>query len=88
MKKQLNDQEIETLLAQYDSKTLDTMFRTLWTKYIKDDIENHAKDLDIELSNDQIQTLAEQYVFDGEYDANLSHWSNIENLIYNNYQNN
>lgn len=88
-KKHLNEREIKKLFKQFTPQTLDLMFRMLWKPHIKTDIQNRANDLGVHLKASDISYLADRYVFDGEHDANLSHWDNIENLIneYNFYNN-
>lgn len=46
-----------------------------------EDIESYIKDEDIKLSDDEINSIAEQYV-DGKYnDCNIAYWDNIHKLI-------
>lgn len=60
------------------------MYRSVWFDHVCEDIEGYEPDLDLEmaLTKDQICYAAKRYVYDGEYDCNLSYWQNIENLIH------
>lgn len=51
-------------------------------RYVADDVRSHALDLDVELSEGEVDYVVQRYVLDGEYDCNLSYWQNIENLIF------
>lgn len=63
------------------SKEKDDIYRYLWHQHVKEDVESHAIDMDVELDEDEIDIVAEWYVYDGDYDCNLDYWANIENLI-------
>jgi len=67
----------------FSDELRDAIYRNVWKEHVMEDIEAHAEDIDVELSNDEIEVLAERYVYEGDYDCNLDYWQNIENLIYN-----
>ena len=46
-----------------------------------EDIREFLKDNDMELDEDGIDKAATMYAMHGQYDCNLSYWSNIENVI-------
>ena len=80
----------KTLKAKIDALTpaeQDEVYRYLWFQHVKEDVETHSENIDfkkhgIKFDDKEITTVAEKYVYDGEYDCNLSYWDNIENLIY------
>lgn len=59
----------------------DDLYRTLWAEHVKEDIESYLADNDEELTPEQIDRIVEMYVYDGEYECNLSYWDNISNLV-------
>ena len=75
------DAKIENL-PEDDSTTRDKIYREVWKEHVMEDIRSHAEDMEVELSNDDIEDIAERYVYNGDYECNLSYWQNIENLIY------
>lgn len=63
----------------YEEK--DAIYRAVWLNHVKNDIKAFIKDEDITLTEDQINYIGRLYVYDGEYDCNLSYWDNLSNLI-------
>lgn len=63
----------------YEEK--DAIYRAVWLNHVKNDIKAFIKDEDVALTEDQIDHIARLYVYDGEYDCNLSYWDNLSNLI-------
>lgn len=80
----------KALKAKIDALTpveQDEVYRYLWFQHVKEDVETYSENIDlkelgIKFDDEEITTVAEKYVYDGEYDCNLSYWDNIENLIY------
>lgn len=72
--KKLNFDELS-----YEEK--DAIYRAVWSNHVKNDVKAFIKDEDITLTEDQIDHIAQLYVYDGRYDCNLSYWDNIRNLI-------
>lgn len=59
----------------------DQMYRALWITHVKEDIRTYSEDTDQILTEDDIDTIADRYVYQGDYDCNLSYWDNIQALI-------
>lgn len=55
----------------------DYIYRRVWKEHVKEDVKNMYEDMD----DDRVERIAEMYVNEGEYDCNLSYWSNLENLV-------
>lgn len=72
--KKLNFDELS-----YEEK--DAIYRAVWSNHVKNDVKAFIKDEDITLTEDQIDHIAQLYVYDGRYDCNLSYWDNLRNLI-------
>ncbi len=77
---------------EYDVK--DAVYRLLWQEHVKEDVVTQFEEDERyeSMSEENIEALADQcshrFCFDGDYDCNLDHWSNIQNLIdeeINNY---
>lgn len=50
-------------------------------QHVKVDIEDYAREHELKLTAQTIEKAADLYVYDGEYDCNLSYWDNISNVI-------
>lgn len=72
--KKLNFNELS-----YEEK--DAIYRAVWLNHVKNDVKAFIKDQDITLTEDQIDHIAQLYVYDGRYDCNLNYWDNLDNLI-------
>ena len=59
----------------------DKIYREVWKEYVIEDIREFLKDNNMELDEEHIDKAATLYVMNGQYDCNLSYWSNIENVI-------
>ena len=59
----------------------DQIYRHLWKQHVAEDVASHMKDMGVELTEDEIDFVAYRYVYEGEYDCNISYWENIENNI-------
>ncbi len=59
----------------------DAIYRKVWKEHVVEDIRSHLEDRDITLDEDVIETIATRYVYDGDYDCNLSYCNNLDNLI-------
>ena len=75
------DEKLQKKVDSLSDQERDDIYRYLWAKHVKEDIETYAKNQNYVLDSDDIRILVERYVFDGDYDCNLSYWDNIEALI-------
>ncbi len=72
--------KIDDKVVAYESLTdevRDYIYRRVWKEHVKEDVKNMYEDMD----DDRVERIAEMYVNEGEYDCNLSYWSNLENLV-------
>lgn len=74
------------LYTNMSEKQKDDIYRLVWKKYVKKDVKSRIKDLQIMDENNEhfdtiVETVATKYVYDGDYDCNLTYWENIDNLI-------
>ena len=72
---------MKNFVDSLDWEARDAIYRHIWSEHVREDVETHLENMDETLSDDEIRTVAERYVYDGEYDCNLNYWTNIENLI-------
>lgn len=75
---------INTFVDSLDSLSRDALYRRLWIEYVTDDIASHIETFDYISCDDRetiIELVAQAYVYDGDYDCNLTYWENIDNLI-------
>ncbi len=75
------------------SEYRDKIYREVWKEYVTTDILSIAKDTglcskDTDLTESipenlkrKAEEIADMYVYNGDYDCNLSYWDNLENLI-------
>ena len=61
--------------------TKDSIYREIWCEHVKEDIKSRCEDLNISLTDDAINDIAYRYVYEGQYDCNLSYWQNLDNHI-------
>ena len=83
----LTKDDLEKLAENLDFKTSDDLYRILHMPYVKEDIKHMLNELEIDTSAYNLECLiddcASRYVYDGDYDCNLSYWQNLENIIRN-----
>ena len=79
----------ENVIKSLSYEQKDKLYRTIWLERVKEDIvsyldENSEKYSFMEDEAEKqcaIETAADRYVFQGEYDCNLGYWTNIQNLL-------
>lgn len=77
--------DIKELLNQLSWQEKDALYRELRSSYVREDVLDrlNERQLDLHFSEDEVATIVKKYVYEGEYDSNLSYWTNIDNLITN-----
>ena len=78
---EIENEELINMIDSLDFSQRDTIYKHLWTEYVEEDVRTRAEERKIKLSEDQIGYVADRYVYDGDYDCDLSYWDNIDNLI-------
>lgn len=75
--------DVTSLIDTWSEQEKDEAYRYLWLSYVKADVISHAEDEleDITLTDDEVEFIARRYVYEGDYDCNLSYWQNLDNLI-------
>lgn len=63
------------------SNAQNAVHRYIEHQHVKVDIEDYAREQCVNLTKQVIEKAADLYVYDGEYDCNLSYWDNISNVI-------
>lgn len=71
------------ILSGFKPRMKDALYRAVWFERVCEDIRAHEHDMGLDrlLTREQMEYAAECYVYDGEYDCNLSYWENIENVV-------
>lgn len=77
----MSHESLSLLVKSLDSAVRDSLYRFAWEIYVKDDFIDILKQMDIEITEDQLNTCVERYVYHGDYDCTLPYWSNLENII-------
>ncbi len=75
------DQKLKDLVASLTDAEKDALYRYLWADYIREDVAGYCEENDICYDDDLIDAVVELYVYQGEYDCELSYWNNIDMLI-------
>lgn len=75
-------EEIKKKIDDMPAAERDMTYRYLWHEHVTEDVEAHAEEMDIDLTDAEIDAIADRYVYEGDYDCNISYWDNIENLIH------
>lgn len=73
--------ELKDKIDSLSAVEQDQIYRYLWHQRVMEDVESHAVDLDVTLSEDDISVAAEYFVYNGDYDCNETYWDNIEGVI-------
>lgn len=80
-------EKMHSFVKTLSSTERDELYRYLWSDYVRNDVREHLSRDDIGLSDEDVnaivETVVEYYVYNGEYDCELSYWDNISNLITN-----
>ena len=63
---------------EYEQKS--TLYSILWSQYVREDVASRLEEQE-ECSDAIVEEVTRRYVYDFEYDCNLSYWENIDNLI-------
>ena len=72
------DEKLNKLLEDLTSAEKDRLYRLLWENYVAEDVASYSNE---ELTQDEVDHIVYRYVYEGDYDCNLSYWDNIDNLI-------
>ena len=89
-------QKAETMIKENSSQLNDILYHLLWKEHVKEDVEGMIEEgyyFDVptrsDISNleehqraDLVDTVAERYCFDEDYDCETDYWTNLENLVY------
>ncbi len=75
------------LLSKTDARDLFKLLSISQKNFIFNEIQHSNVCQDVEslnetLTKDQVIKVANLYVYEGDYDCNLSYWDNLEKLIY------
>lgn len=81
---------VKSMIDKLEPKDKDALYRYLWEDYVKKDViqrfeEEFSDENDDDMTEEKVDDIAdivvEHYVYEGDYDCNLSYWTNIDNLI-------
>lgn len=77
---------LNVFVDSLDYISRDDLYRKLWLEYVVRDITTRMRDCYPEAicsddCGEPIEKAARAFVYDGEYDCNLSYWENIDNVI-------
>lgn len=72
---------IKDILNQLDWKEKDALYRELRCGYVREDVVDRLNERELDFTESELETIVRKYVYEGDYDCNLSYWTNIDNLI-------
>lgn len=75
---------IKSFVDSLDYLSKDALYRYLWAEHVREDVQGRLEDYDDISENEYeaiIEAVANAYVYDGDYDCELTYWENIDNLI-------
>lgn len=77
---------LNSFVASLDPASKDALYRYLWADYVREDLHNRIVDLrPVDLAEEKydevVETAMRAYVYEGDYDCNLSYWENLDRLI-------
>lgn len=81
-------EKLKNILDGLNTVEKDDLYRYLWAEHVKEDVESFAENIDIDIDDDIVEQVVYRYVYCGDYDCNLNYWTNIENLIKEEKENN
>ena len=78
--------DLNSFVASLDPASKDALYRYLWADYVREDLYNRIVDLRLvdlaeEKHDEVVETAMRAYVYEGNYDCNLSYWENLDHLI-------
>ena len=86
----LTPTDLEELAANLNFKTSDNLYSILYMSYVTTDVEHRLNELEMDIPDDILEDFIDacafRYVYDCDYDCNLSYWDNIDNLINDEYE--
>lgn len=68
-------------LVMLNNEAKDIIYRKVWKEHVKEDILSYAEDNGRAITDEKADAVADRYVYEGDYDCNLSYWQNLENLL-------
>lgn len=76
-----SEAKAKEILKTLTPEEADAIYRAVWVDRVIEDIKSYLDDSDRKAADNVIKLAAQIYVYDGEYDCNLSYWNNIANVI-------
>lgn len=79
--KQINNVNISTqcdkIINSLSPVQRDLIYRKLWYDHVLEDVDSTFENI----TDDIKEEVARRYVYDGDYDCNLSYWNNLQVLV-------
>lgn len=81
------NERLEKIMHALKADEKDMLYRHLWKQYVLEDMHSFIEILNFEgflecdVEDEILDYAANLYVYEGEYDCNLTYWDNIGNVI-------
>lgn len=83
--KKITELSVGELIAALSEEQKDGVFRAVWYTHVCEDAENLLAENYPDINSDEIEALssdvANDYVYNGNYDCNKDYWANLNTLI-------
>ena len=76
-----SENKIDKILKDLTYTEKESLYRKLWFFHVIEDVKDLCDDENIPYTQTLLEKVANKYVYEGDYDCNLSYWDNIRNLL-------
>ncbi len=84
-------EDAEKYIGSMSDAAKDTLYRALRAEYVEEDVRaflegpngDDYRELPDKEYDALVKAVVDRYVYDGDYDCNLSYWENLELLVGN-----
>lgn len=79
--KKISEMTSSELFSKMNDSQRDDIYRMVLSDYTREDVVAFMEEHFGELQEEVVHRVVNEYVYNGNYDCNLSYWDNIKNLI-------
>lgn len=83
--KKISEMTSSELFVEMSNNQRDDIYRMVWSDHVYEDCKAQINERELSLDDEEVDAICEEvannYVYNGRYDCNLSYWDNIDNLI-------
>lgn len=64
-----------------DGDSDEDIYRKVWKENVTEDVRARINEIGANVDTDDIDRIAHRYVYEDDYNCNVSYWDNLDNLI-------